>query len=247
MEVLTLSSEPPVSCGKFHPFSRFRGLARKAFSIFHLAFWLVFLGWNPADGQVVSHEYPLKAVFLLNFAQFTGWPASTLEHADSPLVIGVLGTDPFGAVLDDAVRGETVNGRKFVVQRYRHVADATNCQILFISQSETPHWDAIMAALKGKPVLTVSEIDGTSYRGVCVRFITENNKIRLRINTATLKNAGLTMSSQLLRLAEIVTTQPHERPSRKFFHQAQDHAGHHARASIIVLVVTIAAFMLLMT
>jgi hypothetical protein len=210
MEVLVTQPGPFVPCGKFRPFPRCRERVWTILSLFHLGFWLVCLGLSPAGAQVVSHEYPLKAVFLLNFAQFTGWPASTFEHADSPLVIGVLGTDPFGAVLDDAVRGETVNGRKFVVQRYRHVADATNCQILFISQSETPHWDAIMAALKGKPVLTVSEIEGTSYRGVCVRFITENNKIRLRINTATLKNAGLTMSSQLLRLAEIVTTQPHE-------------------------------------
>jgi hypothetical protein len=210
MEVLITQPGPLAPRGKFRPFTRFRERSRKAFSIFHLALWLVFLGVNSTGGQVVSHEYPLKAVFLLNFAQFTDWPTNVFEHADAPLIIGVLGNDPFGTLLDDAVRGETANGRKFVVQRYRHVADVQNCQILFISQSETPQLGTIMAALKGKPVLTVSEIDGSAYRGACVRFITENNKIRLRINTTSLKNAGLTMSSQLLRLAEIVTTQSNE-------------------------------------
>ena len=163
---------------------------------------------NVARSQTVSHEYPLKAVFLLNFAQFTDWPTNAFGQPDSPLVIGVLGDDPFGALLDDAVRGETVNGRKFVVERYRRVEDMKACHILFISQSEIKRLDKIVENLKGKPILTVSEIDGSAYRGVCVRFITENNKIHLRINTDALQEAQLTMSSKLLRVAELVTTTP---------------------------------------
>ena len=171
--------------------------------------WLLLfcLGLNTARGQTVSHEYPLKAVFLFNFAQFTDWPTNAFEKADSPLVIGVLGNDPFGAVLDDAVRDEILNGRKFVVERYQRVEDIKTCHILFINESETRRLDKIMLALKGKPVLTVSEIDNSAYRGVCVRFITENNKIHLRINTDSLKEAKLVMSSKLLRIAEIVSTQ----------------------------------------
>ena len=162
------------------------------------------LGLNVARGQTVSHEYPLKAVFLFDFAQFTDWPTNAFDKPDSPLVIGVLGDDPFGSLLDDAVRDEIVNGRKFVVERYRRVEDIKTCHILFISLSETRHLDKIVAALKGKSVLTVSEIDNSAYNGVCVQFITENNKIRFRINADSLKEAYLTMSSQLLRLAETI-------------------------------------------
>jgi hypothetical protein len=193
-----------------HPFSKCRERARAAFSVFNLGFWLLVMGLNPAAGQVVSHEYPLKSVFLLNFAQFTGWPTNVFEQADSPLVIDVLGTDPFGPLLDDAVRGETVNGRKFVVERHQHVEDIKTCHILFISQSEAPRLGKIIAALKNRSILTVSDIEGSAHHGVCVRFITEDNKIRLRINLDSLKKAGLTMSSQLLRLAEIVSAQPNE-------------------------------------
>jgi len=161
-----------------------------------------FFGFHP---RILAAGPGFESVFLLNFARFTGWPTNVFERADSPLVIDVLGTDPFGPLLDDAVRGETVDGRKFVVERCRHLEDIKTCHILFISQSEAPRLGKIIAALKERPILTVSDIESSAYRGFCVRFITEDNKIRLRINLDSLKMAGLTMSSQVLRLAEIVS------------------------------------------
>jgi hypothetical protein len=203
MEVLM--SQNRAAREEFRRFSKFRERGRAGFFVFGLWLALFCLGLSVARSQTVSHEYPLKAVFLFNFAQFTDWPANAFDKPDSPLVIGVLGDDPFGAVLDDAVRDEIVNGRKFVVERYRRVEDIKTCHILFISQSEIRRLDKIMAALKDKPVLTVSEIDSSAQRGVRVQFITENNKIRFRINMDSLKDANLTMSSKLLRLAEIIS------------------------------------------
>jgi YfiR/HmsC-like len=208
MELLIPQNQNCAPRELLRPFSKFRERGRDCIFVFGLWLMLFCLGLNAARGQTVSHEYPLKAVFLFNFAQFTDWPTNAFEASDSPLVIGVLGDDPFGAVLDDAVRDEIVNGRKFVVERYRRVEDIKTCHILFISQSEIKRLNKIVETLKGKPILTVSEIDGSAYRGVCVRFITENNKIHLRINTDALQAAKLTMSSKLLRVAEIVTTPP---------------------------------------
>lgn len=149
-----------------------------------------------------------RRFFLLNFAQFTNWPTNAFAKPDSPFVVGVLGRDPFGPVLDAAVQNEVVNGRKFVVERYLRIENMQTCHILFISQSEVNHLDRIVDALKDRPVLTVSEIDGAANRGMCVRFITENNKIHLRINPEALQAAQLTMSSKILRLAELVGPTP---------------------------------------
>ena len=168
---------------------------------------LAMLTWSgPTRAQTVSHEYPLKAVFLLNFAQFTDWPTNALAGANDPFVIGILGNDPFGALLDETVRADNKDGHKFVIRRFQRTEEVGNCQMLFICQSEARRLDDILKALKGHPILTVSEIDDSAYRGVTVRFVTENNKIHLRVNTDSLKEANLTMSSKLLRLAELVHT-----------------------------------------
>src|SRR5207253_9647586 len=81
-------------------------------------------------------EYQLKAVFLFNFAQFVEWPPAALPLENAPFVIGVLGKDPFGAELDEVVRGETVNRHPLAVVRYRTVAAVRDCQVLVIAASE---------------------------------------------------------------------------------------------------------------
>jgi hypothetical protein len=153
-----------------------------------------------------SPEYQVKAVFLFNFAQFVEWPPQSYEDPAAPFVIGVLGTDPFGPALEGAVRGETLNGRSFVIERYRSVTEIRHCQILFISRSEAAHIGEISAALSGHSILTVSDIEDPAQRGVMIRFVAENNRIRLRINADAAKAAGLSISSKLLRPAELVTS-----------------------------------------
>lgn len=152
----------------------------------------------------VSKEYQIKAVFLFNFTQFVNWPSAVFTRADEPFCIGILGDDPFDAFLDETVRGEKVNDHPLMVQRYHSVSDITNCQVLFISRSESKRMDQILASLKDRNILTVSDIDGFAKSGGVIRFVTEQNKIHFRINLAAAKNAGLTISSQMLQLAEIV-------------------------------------------
>jgi len=150
-----------------------------------------------------AQEYQVKAVFLFNFTQFVDWPADAFSDAQTPIVIGVLGDDPFGAYLTETVRGEKVNNRLLAVQRYRHVEDIQACHVLFISQSEVGHLDQIIAGLKNRSILTVSDVDSFARHGGMIRLVTENNHIRLRINVQAAKSAGLIISSKLLRAAEI--------------------------------------------
>lgn len=154
----------------------------------------------------ISREWELKAAFLYKFTQFVDWPGEVFPATDSRFVIGVLGADPFGTVLDEAVRNETVRGRKLTVERYRRVEDVKACHILFISASEAPRLNRILATLKEQPILTVADFEGFTPKGGMIRFLTESNKTRLRINAGAAKDAKLTISSKLLRMAEIVET-----------------------------------------
>lgn len=117
------------------------------------------------------------------------------------------GADPFGKVLDDTVRNEAVRGHRLVVERYRTLEEMKTCHMLYIAQSEAGHLDQVLAALKGKPVLTFSDIEGSAPRGVMVRFVPERNKIRLRINVEAARAADRTISSKVLRASEIVGTE----------------------------------------
>ena len=150
-------------------------------------------------------EFQVKAVFLYNFAQFVEWPANAFEGPDSPLVIGVLGLDPFGSFLDETVRGERVNGRPLVVRRYRSVSEIERCHILFISGSESAEAVRVAATMKERGVLTVCDWESSNWEGSMVRFVMDHGRVKLRINLEAAKQAGLNISSKLLRSAETVT------------------------------------------
>ena len=150
-----------------------------------------------------ASEYQVKAVFLFNFAQFVDWPAKAFPEPETPLVIGVLGEDPFGSYLDETVRGEKGNGHPLVVQRYRRIGEIKTCHVLFISRSESDRLEQILLNLKGRNVLTVGDMEDFCLRGGMIRLNNEKNKIRMRINLDQVKEANLTVSAKLLRVAEI--------------------------------------------
>lgn len=152
----------------------------------------------------ITKEYQIKAVFLFNFAQFVQWPSASFTRADEPFRICVLGDDPFNAFLDETVRGEKVNGHPLVIQRCARVEDAQGCQILYVSRSEAKRMEGILNGLKGKNVLTVGDAEGFVKSGGVVRFVMKGNKVHFRISLAAAKQADLTISSKVLRLAEIV-------------------------------------------
>lgn len=150
-----------------------------------------------------DREHRIKAVFLYNFAQFVAWPDSAFQGKDDSLVVGVLGEDPFDAYLDEVVRGEKVEGRPIAVRRFRRVSDIEACHLLFISDSEVRKLSAVTAGLANRPILTVGESASFIEKGGMVRFVTEGGRIRLKINLEAVQNARLSVSSKLLRLADI--------------------------------------------
>jgi hypothetical protein len=168
-----------------------------------LAAGLFWLGLPSAFAQSSPREYQVKAVFLFNFTQFVEWPVTAFPAPDTPLVIGIVGDDPFGPFLEEAIRDEKAGEHPLQIRRFQ-TPEQADCHILFISRSETGRLQPLLDALAGKNILTVSDADNAARRGVMIRFANENNRIRLRINLDAAKRAGLTISSKLLRSAEIV-------------------------------------------
>lgn len=149
-----------------------------------------------------SSEYQVKAAFLYNFAKFVDWPAEAFAGSNGMLVIGVIGDDPFGGSLDQAINGKTINGRPLVVRRLRWGQDLRSCHIIFISSSERQRLKQIIESLRGVSVLTVGDMGQFNQQGGIINFILEANKVRFEINSRGADQARLKVSSKLLSLAK---------------------------------------------
>ena len=178
-------------------------------SVFFLCALLASGGATTGHAQTLS-EYALKAVFLFNFTQFVEWPSSAFAGPDAPLCIGILGDDPFGAMLDDAVRGESSRGRPLTVRRTRDVEAVSECQVVFVAASEQTRVEQILARLDAGPTLTVGESAGFARQGGVIGFYREGNKLRFEISASTARRKELKISSQLLSLGRIVEPEPSE-------------------------------------
>ena len=145
-----------------------------------------------------------KPRFLINFAEFTEWPADAFANEHERLTIGILGEDPFHGTLDKLAADQVIWGRRIRILRFRKVDEIKLCHILYISESEGRRLDRVLRGLSGKSILTVSEIKNSAARGVMIEMKRQNKKIRLVINLESAKKAHLTLNPQLLRLGEIV-------------------------------------------
>jgi hypothetical protein len=148
-----------------------------------------------------SNEYEVKAAFLYKFASFVEWPP---EASNMPLCIAVVGQDPFGPALDAVVKGKSINGRAFLIKRFKSGQDAAACHIVFISSSEKSRLRSILDRLQGVSILTVSDIPGFCQGGGIIDFELLEQKIRFEINPEAAERAGLRVSSKLLSVARIV-------------------------------------------
>jgi hypothetical protein len=141
-------------------------------------------------------EYRLKAAFVYNFALFTEWPADV----GGALHLCVFGADPFGKDID-ALQGKPVGARSIVVWRKTGVESLDGCQILFIAAPAMDQLGRVLDCLRGSPTLTVADSPGATGRGVALNMSVALNKVTFEANLPAARNAGLNLSSKLLRLA----------------------------------------------
>jgi hypothetical protein len=157
-----------------------------------------------AGGAPGASEAQLKAVFVLNFAKYVIWPEAAFPSATAPITIGIMGTDPFEEHLQNTVQGKSVHGRPFVIKHLADDSPLSGCQILFISHSEADRMGGILDRAGALPILTVGEDEMFARHGGIINFVLKNGNVRLEIDLASARRAGLTISSQLLAVADVV-------------------------------------------
>lgn len=168
-----------------------------------LAFWAAAAA-AAQEPPAAAPEYRIKAAFLYNFTLYTEWPAGSFADAASPIVLGVIGRDPFGSELEATLKAKKVQGRGFEVKRSTSLEDLKGCHLLFVPASEKENAPKIVEACRRRAVLTVGESSGFAAGGGVVGFTIEDNRVRFEINPDSAEQAGLKISSKLLNLARIV-------------------------------------------
>ena len=158
---------------------------------------------QPAQGIESKNQLTLKVTFIYNFAKFTEWPSTAFDNDDAALVIGVLGKNPFGNMLEE-LKGKTVKNRKVVVSQCNDITDASRVHLLFISSSMEEDVASVLNQLADSPVLTVSDINRFADKGGMIQMFPDGGMYRFNINLESANTSSITIRSDLLQLARKV-------------------------------------------
>jgi len=155
-----------------------------------------------AEDKCVEHQ--VKAVLLYKFTSFIDWPESVIEDLWQPFVIGFLGQSPIVSIFIQKFSGQNIKGKKLIIQSFESVDQVNACHMIFVHHQYSHEIPSLMKKVKNLSTLIISESDRLIQQGGMINFVIENNTICFEINPSAAKDAGLTISSKLLRLAKIV-------------------------------------------
>jgi hypothetical protein len=184
--------------------------------LFALAVFMLVISSRAKGGDIsdLSREYKIKAAFLYNFIQFVDWPDEKIAGQNDPIILGIIGKDPFGDSFEP-IKNKQIKGRDSLVNRFESmeklkesddkgksaIESLKKCHLLFICSSEKEHLKDIIKLVDGHGVLTVGETSTMLKSGGVINFLVEENKVRFEINLSSAKQEKLKIRSQLLRLA----------------------------------------------
>ena len=149
--------------------------------------------------ETESIENELKANYLFKFANYVRWPSSAFPSLNSALSLCIVGEDPFGAALDNAVGDQRIDSRSVVVRRLKQIGRESGCHILYVGISDSQRARQTLDTIRGTNVLTVTDAHGPE-TGI-INFVVKDNRLRFNIDDDAADQNGLVLSSKLLSLA----------------------------------------------
>jgi hypothetical protein len=165
---------------------------------------MLMAGVLPCAQQPKPLDIEVKAVYLLNFGRFTTWPPAVTGGAVDGFTLCVLGRDPLGSTLDAVVARETIDGKRVVTKRIAKAEDVIGCRILFVGGVADQELTRVLQTVEKAGVLTVSDMPQFVERGGMIQFVLQGRKVRFIVNVPAAEQAGLMLSSELLRVAVAV-------------------------------------------
>jgi hypothetical protein len=154
-----------------------------------------------ARAATVAEEYSVKAALSLNFARFTEWPQTTIDSKTVNLC--VLGNNLIHQAFEQ-IDNKDVGKKHAKVIYLTRISDLEECHLLFVSGVNKQKLIQLVSEISRSPILTIGEdVDFLENGGMIFLELT-SGKVSIKINLNGVKNAGLQISSRVLKLATIV-------------------------------------------
>jgi hypothetical protein len=152
-----------------------------------------------------SLEYQVKAAMIYNFTKFIEWPPAPGEGgADSRFEICMLGDRDVLDVMRRTVRGKLVRGSAVAIRAIGDSSEAAGCELIFVTQASGPRSSAGLAAARAG-TLTIAEAADLGQSGAMINLILDEGRVGFQIDVDRANQAGLKISSNLLKLARTST------------------------------------------
>ena len=154
---------------------------------------------------IPDKEYAVKSAFIYNFLKYTSWPKSTFKDSKQPIVLGIVGKDPFGPIIDKALKGKKVQGRSVTIRRFSDVSKVKGVHVLFLGELSSKQRASLYAQIAGQPILTIGNRLGLAGADTCVAsFYLKEGQVRFEVSLKAIERCRLKIGSGLLQLADVV-------------------------------------------
>jgi hypothetical protein len=137
-------------------------------------------------------EVAVKAAYLVKFPFYVEWPPSSFTTPTSPIVICVVGEDPFGSTIDEAVSAQQAQGRPMSVKRIRSLSRDSGCHVAYVGGEGRFDW--------ARAAMTLVVTDAPEGTGI-INFVLRDNRVRFTVDDDAASQNGLSISSKLLSVA----------------------------------------------
>lgn len=153
-----------------------------------------------------SPEYTLKSAFIERFTRFIVWPES--DTLSDPVRIGIMGDGKSFSHFRSFFKKVKIKDRTVEVVNVVEGSDLASFDIIFVEDETLMSTKEIKRALtESGAVLTIGDEKKMAQSGVMISFYLAGSKLKFNINLEHLHDQGFTVSSFLLKMATIVTSE----------------------------------------
>jgi hypothetical protein len=168
-----------------------------------LAWWVaVGAAWGSLRAAELDGD-EFQVAFISKILPYVSWPREAFASPEAPVVVGLVGRDPFNGLLQKVLADARVESRSVEIRVVKESPASANCHALFVAADQLAGWPDWRAASAGRSVLTMAadETGGFLEQGGVFNLRVAERK--LEISRSNAERARLRINSKLLRIAKV--------------------------------------------